>query len=105
MINYQRLMHWLKQDILYLHLIILEVPKVKGIKKGFPQSIIDLEKALDYIKSELDLNRFPIGLYGYSLGGYSVMNVSHKEYPIKAIIERSGPITLNRSSWQKLIKK
>lgn len=61
--------------------------------KGFPQSIIDLEKALDYIKSELDLNRFPIGLYGYSLGGYSVMNVSHKEYPIKAIIERSGPIT------------
>lgn len=61
--------------------------------EGFPQSIIDLEKALDYIERDPDLSMFPIGLYGHSLGGYSVMNVSHKDYPIKAVVQRSGPLT------------
>lgn len=61
--------------------------------KGFPQSIIDLDNALKYIGSDSYLSTLPVGVYGHSWGGYSAMNILHKDYPIKAVIERSGPIT------------
>lgn len=62
--------------------------------EGFPQGVIDLENALDYIKNDSILSSMCIGLYGHSWGGYNVMNVLHEEHhQVKAVLERSGPIS------------
>lgn len=62
--------------------------------KGFPQGVIDLKNALDYIEMDSILSSMFIGLYGHSWGGYSVMNVLHEEqHQVKAVLERSGPVS------------
>ena len=54
---------------------------------GFPQGIIDLEYALDYID---DFSSYPILLWGHSWGGYSVCSVPAVYPEVKGIISVSG---------------
>lgn len=63
---------------------------------GFPQSVIDLSYALDYVLEDRHLRTLPLGLYGHSWGAYAVMNVLNLDYPIRAVVERSGPVSSKR---------
>lgn len=62
-----------------------------GILYGLPQHILDLKACLDYVNSSLELNRFPLLLYGHSWGGYAADCVSALgQYPIRGIISASA---------------
>lgn len=58
--------------------------------KGFPQGIIDLDYALNYIKNIEELSDLPVMLWGHSWGGYSVCSVSKLHPEIKGIISVAG---------------
>ena len=58
--------------------------------KGFPQGIIDLDYALNYIKNIEELSDLPVMLWGHSWGGYSVCAVSKLHPEVKGIISVSG---------------
>ncbi len=55
---------------------------------GFAQAVIDLQNAIDYVKSREDLKELPLLLAGHSMGAYSVCNVSAitKNAEIKGIV-------------------
>lgn len=42
---------------------------------GFPQGVIDLDYAIQYVKNDTDYDDLPIFLFGHSWGGYSIGNV------------------------------
>ncbi|MCL2187241.1 MAG: alpha/beta fold hydrolase [Defluviitaleaceae bacterium] len=52
--------------------------------RGLPQSAIDLDAALTYIKSQGW--GLPIMLYGHSWGGYAVAAVLNKEHEVNAVV-------------------
>lgn len=58
--------------------------------KGFPQAILDLEAALDFIGTQEDLSPMPLLLFGHSWGGYASANVMGLDYPVKGVISVSG---------------
>lgn len=57
---------------------------------GLPQGIIDLDYALNYLKSTKQFENLPIMLFGHSWGGYSVANILNIHTDIKAITMVSG---------------
>lgn len=57
---------------------------------GFPQSVIDLDAALTYVKSSNTLKDLPIMLYGHSWGGYAVTAILNYDYDITAVASISG---------------
>ena len=59
--------------------------------KGFPQSLIDLEAALNYISEDNTLNRLDLVLFGHSWGGYAVANSLYLNDSIKAVVVASAP--------------
>ena len=58
--------------------------------KGFPQSILDLQAALRYIKTQEALADMPLLLFGHSWGGYAVANALHFDYEIAGVVSVSG---------------
>lgn len=58
-----------------------------GSIRGLPQTKIDAEAAIEYIKSDDGLSKLPLMLYGFSMGGYAVAAVLEK-YPddISAVV-------------------
>jgi len=58
--------------------------------KGFPQALIDLDAALDYINLQREFDDLPILLFGHSWGGYAVANILHYDHKIAAIATVSG---------------
>ena len=58
--------------------------------KGFPQSLLDLDAALDYIEIQPEFDNIPILLFGHSWGGYAVANVLHYSHEIAGVVTVSG---------------
>lgn len=58
--------------------------------RGLPQGIIDLQYALDFIRTQEQAKGLDLFLYGHSWGGYSVCSVLSKETDIKAVVSLSG---------------
>lgn len=58
--------------------------------KGFPQGLLDLRAALDFIEGEGSLSSLPVLLFGHSWGGYAVANVLHFGYDIAGVVSVSG---------------
>ena len=58
--------------------------------KGFPQALIDLDAALQYISMQDEYNDLPIMLFGHSWGGYAVANALHYDHEISGIVSISG---------------
>lgn len=53
--------------------------------KGSPQSIIDLDYAINFVKANDDFKDLPIMLLGHSMGGYAVGSVLNLHQDISAI--------------------
>ena len=66
----------------------------KGIQ-GFPQGIIDVNHAIDFVKTLDSYKSYPLFLFGHSWGGYSVTNSLYFHPEIKAVVSLSG---FNQSS-------
>ena len=62
---------------------------------GFPQGIIDLHNAINYVKGLEKYKSYPLMLFGHSWGGYSTTNVLYYHPEIKAVVALSG---FNQSS-------
>lgn len=62
---------------------------------GFPQIIIDLEHALDYVSSHEELKTLDFLLFGHSWGGYAVLNSPHVSDKVQAIVSVSAPASAN----------
>jgi len=58
--------------------------------KGFPQALIDLDAALEYISTQQEFANLPILLFGHSWGGYAVANILHYDYEIAGVATVSG---------------
>ena len=57
---------------------------------GFPEGIIDLNNAINYVESLDKFNNYPIMLFGHSWGAYSVCNVLYYHPEVKAVVAMSG---------------
>lgn len=57
---------------------------------GLAESKIDLEAALDYIKSNDNLKSLPVMLYGHSWGAYADTAILNDDYNISAVASISG---------------
>ena len=60
------------------------------VVRGFPQGIIDLHNAIDYVKTIEEYKNLPIALFGHSWGGYSVANVLNVNPEVKAVAIIAG---------------
>lgn len=58
--------------------------------KGFPQSVLDLDAALNYIESKDEFDEFPVLLFGHSWGGYAVANVLNFEHEVDGVVSVAG---------------
>ena len=59
--------------------------------KGFTSALIDIENALEFIKSDQNLQNYPLYLFGHSWGGYAVINaLNFDKFCIKKVISVSG---------------
>ncbi len=56
----------------------------------FQNAIKDLNAAIDYVKRKKELCDYKLFLFGHSLGGYSVNNISYFRKDISAIVSMSG---------------
>ncbi|MBQ8796136.1 MAG: alpha/beta hydrolase [Clostridia bacterium] len=52
---------------------------------GFSQEVLDLQCALDFIKSDPELNKLPLYLFGHSRGGYACAMMCNQDYDIRAV--------------------
>ena len=57
---------------------------------GFPQGVIDLDYAINYVKNDAAYSGLPIFLAGHSWGGYSVGNVLNFHTDIKGAVLFAG---------------
>lgn len=57
---------------------------------GFPQAVVDLDNALQYIEEESDLNYENLFLFGHSQGGYAVCNVLSYDHDVDAVASISA---------------
>lgn len=57
---------------------------------GLPQGVIDLQYAIDYVKHDSVMGKYPVVLFGHSWGGYAVAAVLNVHPDVKAVISVSG---------------
>ena len=57
---------------------------------GLPQGLIDVDYALQFVKSEKEFENLPIFLWGHSWGGYSVGSVTKLHPDVKAAVVVAG---------------
>lgn len=57
---------------------------------GLPQGVIDLNHAINFVKTLPEFSDLPIMLFGHSWGGYSVCNVLNLHPEVKAVVSFSG---------------
>ena len=57
---------------------------------GFPQGIIDINHAIEYVESLDMFNKLPLFLFGHSWGGYNSANALYYHPEVKAIVSISG---------------
>lgn len=61
--------------------------------RGFPQSLLDLKAALDYIDTNSQLSKLDKVLFGHSWGGYAVAAVLGDDYAISGVVSVAAPDT------------
>ena len=54
--------------------------------RGFPQSVIDLDAALHYVKESSSLKDLPVMLVGHSWGGYATSAVLNYDHNVNAVV-------------------
>lgn len=59
--------------------------------RGFPQSVIDHDAALHYVKESNTLNKLPVMLVGHSWSGYAVCAVLNYEHHVSAVVSFAAP--------------
>lgn len=57
---------------------------------GLAQSVIDLDAALKYIRTNSDLQHLPVMLYGHSWGGYAVATVLNFNHDAAGVVTIAG---------------
>ena len=57
---------------------------------GFPQGIIDVNNAIDYVEGLDKYKSFPLMLFGHSWGAYSTCNALYFHPEVKAVVALSG---------------
>ena len=57
---------------------------------GFPQGIIDVNNAIDYVETLQNYKNYPIMLFGHSWGAYSTCNALYFHPEVKAVVAISG---------------
>ena len=57
---------------------------------GIPQGVIDLDRAISFVKESGSFPELPVVLFGHSWGGYSACSVLTCHPEVKAVIECSG---------------
>jgi pimeloyl-ACP methyl ester carboxylesterase len=58
---------------------------------GFPQSLKDLNYALDYVETLDEVKDLEVVLFGHSWGGYAVANVLNFDHEVSGVITIAGP--------------
>ena len=58
--------------------------------KGLPQGLIDLDNAINHIKSVEEYKDLPLALFGHSWGAYAVGNVLYRQPQVKAVAMIAG---------------
>ncbi|MGI6149351.1 MAG: alpha/beta hydrolase family protein [Limnochordia bacterium] len=59
--------------------------------RGFPQAVLDLDAALQFVASRADLKNLPVLLFGHSWGGYATANILHFDHEIAGIVSIAAP--------------
>ena len=59
-------------------------------QNGLIQGVLDLDRAISYVKENDKLKNYPIMLLGHSWGGYNVCSVLDKHPDIKCVVSMSG---------------
>ncbi len=59
--------------------------------RGFPQSLVDLDAALQYTSTRPDINDLPVLIFGHSWGGYAAANILHYDHPVAGIVSIAAP--------------
>jgi uncharacterized protein len=72
--------------------------------KGFPQSLIDIEAALNYIQVIEEIKDLDVFLFGHSWGGYAVANALHFFEDIKAVVSVAAPSNANEMIFEQTKK-
>ena len=57
---------------------------------GFPQGIIDINHAIEYVESLENYSKLPLFLFGHSWGGYNSANALYYHPEVKAIVSIAG---------------
>jgi uncharacterized protein len=72
--------------------------------KGFPQSLIDIKAALNYIQDKEEIKDLDVFLFGHSWGGYAVANALHFFEDIKAVVSVAAPSNANEMIFEQTRK-
>lgn len=59
--------------------------------RGFPQSLLDLDAALKYVRTRPDLAPLPVLVFGHSWGGYAAANILHFDHKLAGVVSVSAP--------------
>ena len=57
---------------------------------GFPQIVVDLDHALNFINDHDELSQLPLALFGHSWGGYAVTAILNYDHDIKGVVSVSA---------------
>lgn len=58
--------------------------------KGLPQGVIDLDHVISFVESQEEFKGLPIGLFGHSWGGYSVVNSLNEHPEVSCVVSVAG---------------
>jgi alpha-beta hydrolase superfamily lysophospholipase len=58
--------------------------------RGFPQALLDLDAALQYVSQEPELATLPLFVFGHSWGGYAAANILHYSHPVRGVVAVSA---------------
>jgi len=73
---------------------------------GLPQGVIDLDYALDYVRSIPDYDGLPLLLFGHSWGAYSVGNVLNVHPEVQGVVMEAGfnaPVNMIRQEGRAMV--
>ena len=84
--------HFAKLGFLVLSYDNTGTAKSEGKKiYGLQQAVLDLDACLKYVKEDENLNKYKILLYGHSMGGYAVSNVTSLNKQISGVVSLAAP--------------
>ena len=58
--------------------------------EGLPQGVIDLDHVISFVEQQEEFQGLPIGLFGHSWGGYSVVNSLNEHPEVSCVVSVAG---------------